>query len=179
MELHLNLLPKDKKQETKIMVALSLLKDVLSRTGIIMVFLIFFLTLINFTLSEQLKTLESSSNLVNKGYANYNFEVAEINKKIASITVAGKQYKILTPRLIELVGKIPKNIKLNSLSMDICSTDMILSGVGKSREALLDFEDELKKIDWVETTTLPTSQLFQKDNLPFEIRVKVKPAIKN
>lgn len=178
MELHLNLLPKKKKQETKMMVALSLVKDILSRSGIIMVFLIFFLTLINYTLVEQLKTLEDSSNLVNKGYANYNFEVAEINKKIASITAAGKQYKMLTPRLIELMQKIPDNIKLNSTHLDLYSTEIILPGVAKSREDLLAFDEELKKIEWIESTSLPTSQLFQKDNIPFEIRLKVKLPIK-
>lgn len=174
MRLNLNLLPQEQKKETRLIMQLSLLKDTLSRLGLILVFLIFFLSLINLTLKEQLKNLEDSSSLVNTGYANYNFEVAEINKKIASITAAGKQYKVLTPKILELMETIPADIKISSLHMDIYSSEIALPGTARTREDLLRFEEDLKKIEWVTGVDLPKSQLFQKDNIPFEIKIKTQ-----
>lgn len=179
MELVLNLLPQEKKRETKFIVALALTKDTILRLAIIIFFLLFFLMLINLTLDEQLSTLETSSSLVNKGYANYNFEVAEINKKISSINVAGKKIKVLTPRLLELMEKTPNNISLNELHLDIQTVDFNLPGTAKTRDNLLSFQDILNNMSWITETSLPKSQLFQKDDLPFQIQLKTTPLEKN
>lgn len=155
-------------------IRLSLIKDTLNRLGIILIFLLFFFALINFTLAEQLKTLETSSSLVNKGYENYNFEVAEINKKIANITAAGQQYRVLSPRMMEIMENLPVNIKINSLHLDIFSQNITLPGVARTREDLLKFEESLKNIEWIASVDLPKSQLFQKNDIPFAIKITTK-----
>lgn len=174
MILNLNLLSNIKKKELRLIMRLAILKNLLIYGALILLMLTLFLPMINLLMSEQLKNLTGNSSLLGSGHANYNNRVLEINTKIQNINLAGEKFKLLTPRLLDIIKITPPNIQLKYINMGINSQELILPGTALTREALLNYEQILKKIGWIENIDLPKSQLLQKQNVPFQIKLKVK-----
>ena len=58
--------------------------------------------------------------------------------------------------------------------MDRRTQTLVLSGTALTRSALLHYQDVLNGISWITQVETPASQLFQKDNINFEFRAKLK-----
>lgn len=174
MILNLNLLSEARKKELRLLVRLGLFKTLLMYLALILLLLLLFLPLINLLMSEQLNNLVGGSSLLGAGHGNYNRRVLEINTKIKNINLAGGKFGLLTPRLMELIKTTPPDVRLKYINLNINSQEIIIPGTALTREGLLNYEQILKKIPWVEDTELPKSQLLKKQNLPFQIKLKVK-----
>lgn len=176
MTLNLNFLPdRDKKNlitTTRLCWCVNVLK--------ITLFLIFifngFVFLINFLLAEQISMLNKRNDEVSKNYFFYNQEVNNINEQLSRIIKATHNYSIITPRLSEIINTLPNEIQLKNLVLSLEKSDQILiSGIAKNRETLLNYKNILEKISWVNSTELPTSQLMQKENINFNMVLNVEP----
>ncbi len=127
-----------------------------------------------FFIQNQYNDLTQSALLINSKYSNYNQEIKKINTTIKQLNSANKNYVPLTPKILELLKKLPDNIKINSLSINRQTNTLTIAGNAKTREALIVYQTLLKDYSWLESIQTPTSQLFQKENVNFEIKAITK-----
>ena len=170
----INLLPPDKKELIKKLVKFIFFKEMLEITLLVTSFLSIVLLWSWFFIQNQYNDLTQSALLINNKYSNYNQEIKKINTAIKQFDSANKNFSPLTPKILELVEKLPSDIKINSLSIDRQKNTLSISGVAKTREALLSYQTLLKNYYWLESIQTPTSQLFQKENVNFEIKATTK-----
>lgn len=130
-------------------------------------------------LQNQFNDLSQSATLVDKEFSHYNQQIRTINNLIKKFEFNSKNFYPLTPKIIELIEKMPPDIKINSLSIDHKTGNISMIGTAKTRDALLSFQADLKKYNWLADIQTPTSQLFQKENVSFEIKAKIKTAPNN
>ncbi|MDD2758486.1 MAG: hypothetical protein PHD72_03910 [Patescibacteria group bacterium] len=177
--LNLNLLPEKQRQYLRLFLLLTWLKNVLTYAFFVLVILVVFLTLVYNVLVEESQNLAERTAAVNKNYNTYNVEITEINKKIQSLISSGEKYRLLSPRFFEMMNGVPADIKLRSLEMDIAGNTLSLFGTAQTRTGLLNYEQALKNLSWVEKVDLPKSQLLQKENINWQITLTVKPPTLN
>ena len=58
--------------------------------------------------------------------------------------------------------------------MDYRVQTLVITGTALTRSALLRYQDTLNGISWITQVETPASQLFQKENINFEFRAKLK-----
>jgi len=170
----INLLPPSKKSLLEKLVKFIFFKEMVEVILLVAAFLSVILLWSWFALQIQFNDLSQSSMLVNREYSHYNQEIRKLNSLIRQFNTANKSFAPLTPKLSEIITKLPADIKLNSLSIDRKNNLVIISGVAKTREALLSYQSSLKDYSWLDSVQTPTSQLFQKENVNFEIKASPK-----
>ena len=69
---------------------------------------------------------------------------------------------------------LPNDIKINSLKIDRPAQTLTIAGTALTRSALLNYQEKLNGASWITQVETPASQLFQKDNINFEFRAKLK-----
>jgi len=175
MTLNLNLLPDSVKKSIRLLVKLHFVRVFLLYLSGVLFLLLAFLFSVNYVLEEQLNSLVNNPIYTKVGYGEYNKEVADTNKKIKDIVTAGEHYGLLTPRFFQLADSVPPDIQLRQITLGWNSTEITLPGTAKTRQGLLDYEKKLQGLPWVEKTDLPTSQLLQKENISFQMKLTIKP----
>lgn len=170
----INLLSKDKRTRLEHLTKFIFVRDILEIVLLVYAILAIILVWSWMVLQEDFNNLAESSVLVNREYSKYNQEIKQVNTTIRNFNQANKYYLPLTPKLSEIITTLPKDIKLNSLEIDRTQNKITLSGVALTRDALLNYQTILKQIIWLENIETPTSQLFQKENISFEVKANTK-----
>ena len=177
---NLNLLPEKQRQYLRLFLWLTWLKNILAYAFLVLLVLVAFLALVYKVLLEESHNLSERTAAVNKNYNTYNQEIVEVNRKIQSLILSGEKYRLLSPRLFEIFNNTPDDIKLQSIELDFNGRTMVVPGTAKTRTALLNYEQALKNISWVEKADLPKAQILQKENINFQITLTIKsPALNN
>jgi len=174
MILNLNLLSPIKKYRNEHVVRFLFIKNMLEMSLFVIAIIATSLLLSWIVLQDDFNNLSSSSILVNQGMTGYNQEVRKINQINRAVVLAGEHFNSVTTELLELVNAVPTGIKLSSLNLDRPSFKLILSGTAKDRNDLLNYQEKIKEISWVEKIDTPASQLFQKENINFEFTITIK-----
>lgn len=174
MILRLNLLSPQKKTGLAVMIRYLFIKEMLEFTIFTCALLAIAYLFSWLLLSQTLDDLASSSLLVNREFPTVNQEIHAINVTIKEITLAGASYAPVTPYIIQLATTLPPTIHLTSISIDTESNAVRLTGVAQTRAAFLDYQNVLGSITWLKGLNTPTSELFQKENINFEIRAQLQ-----
>lgn len=124
-------------------------------------------------LNDFLSDLSQSTTLVNKSYSTFNREIVRVNRSIKEAALASKDFYPLTPKLTELINNLPADIKINFLDVSRFNNTLALSGVAKTRDALISYQNKLSQLTWLTTPRTPPSQLLEKENVSFEIRASL------
>jgi|GEM_PF-573687 len=170
----LNLLSKEKRGRLEHLTKFIFIRDILEMVLLIYTVLAMVLLWSWIVLQEDSNNLAESSTLVNREYSKYNQAIREVNSDIKNLNSISQYYLPISPKLSEVINILPKDIKINALNIDRLQNNITLSGTALTREALLNYQEVLKKITWLENITTPTSQLFQKENISFEVKAKLK-----
>ncbi len=174
MNLNLNLLPVVKKNRLEYIVSFLLIKDILEL--IILISSVLAATLIWswIFLENDFAVLAASAAAVNREYYTYNQDVKNINNLVRNVNLANQNFLPITPKLKELINSLPNDIKINSLQIDRQAQTLVITGTALTRSALLHYQDVLNRISWITQVETPASQLFQRDNINFEFKAKLK-----
>ena len=174
MNIHLNLLPVAKKNRLEYLISFLLVKDILEL--IILIASILAITLVWgwIFLEKDFTSLAASAATVDREYYTYNQDVKNINNLVKNINLANQNFVPTAPKLKELISLLPNDIKINSLQIDHPAQTLIITGTALTRSVLLRYQDVLNSISWITKVETPASQLFQKDNINFEFRAKLK-----
>lgn len=174
LDLNLNLLPAEKKSRLQYLANFLLTKDILKLVILIGAILSATLIWSWVFLEKDFASLAQSAIAVNREYFAYNQDVKNINDLTKNINSSNQNFVPLAPKLKELITSLPSDIKINSLQIDRSAQTILLNGEAKTRLALLNYRDSLDKITWITQVETPASQLFQKENINFEFKAKLK-----
>jgi len=174
MNINLNLLPTAKKTRLEAIINFLFIKNITEL--FLMVVAVMTATLVwGWVLLEQdFANLTKTATLINRESYNYNQDAKNINELIKNINASSKNFFPLTPKLTDLSANLPRDIKMNSVQIDNAAQTISLTGIAVSRNALLNYQEILKTISWVSSLETPVSQLFQKENVKFEFKLKIK-----
>lgn len=125
-------------------------------------------------LSRVFTDLSESALLVNRDRWRYNQEIKTINQSIKNLDKASQDFVALTPKFLELVTSTPRDVRLTAVSIDRRQKNVIVSGVAKTRKALLAFEESLQHISWLQKTATPLSQLLTQADISFQFTADLK-----
>lgn len=178
MILNLNLLSPNKKNRNEHVIRFLFIKNMLEISLFVAAIVAIALLLSWMVLQEDFNNLSSSSILVNQGFSSYNQEVRKINQITHSVVTSGQNFQPIASDLLELANTMPTGIKLSTLDLDRPNLKMTLSGVAKSRDDLLNYQEKIKEISWVDKIDTPASQLFQKENIDFGFTITLKKETK-
>lgn len=170
----INLLPPSKKGLLEKLVKFIFFKEILEIILLVAAFLSVILLWSWYALQNQYNDLSQSAMLVNREYSHYNQEIRKLNTVIKQFNSANSSFVPITPKILELIERLPSDIRINSLTINRKNNLVIISGTAKTRDALLIYQSSLKNYSWIEGVQTPTSQLFQKDNVNFEIKANPK-----
>jgi Tfp pilus assembly protein PilN len=173
----INLLSKQKRGRLEHLIKFIFIRDILEIVLLVYSVLAIILLWSWLVLQENFNNLAESSVLVNREYSKYNQEIRQVNGDIRNFNQAAKYYSPITPKLTEIINTLPEDIKLNSLELSRAQNKIVLSGTALTRDALLNYQKTLKQISWLENIETPTSQLFQKENINFEVKATGLPAL--
>lgn len=168
--LHLNLMSADKKRGFHKLVQFIFIKQLLEFIIITAALLAITHLMALAIISQSLTDLASSTLLVNKEQTATNREVRRLNKLTNDITVSGEEFVEISPKLVELIGLVPPSITIQALEINRAGNSFYMAGIANTRPALLEFQKIMQSVVWLTNVSAPTSQLFQKENVSFEIR---------
>ncbi len=170
----INLLPERKKDGLEKLIKFLFCKEILEVILLVATFLSVTLIWSWVILEDHFIALSQSALSVNKEFSHYNQEVRKINFTIRTLNTASADFSPIAPKIIDFINKLPKDIRLNSLDLSRENGTFSISGVAKTREALINFQTLLQSLDWLNQVDSPTSQLFQKQDISFDIKAKIK-----
>ncbi len=170
----INLLPERKKEGLEKLIKFLFFKEILEVILLVCAFLSMTLLWGWIILQDHFTDLSQSALSVNKEFSKYNQEVRKINSTIKTLNASSLGFSPLTPKILEFTNKLPDDIKLSSLDFSRETGTFSISGVAKTRDGLLKFQTLLQSLDWLEQVQSPTSQLFQKQDISFDIKAKTK-----
>lgn len=174
MNINLNLLSSEKKNRIEYILKVFLIKDIVELFLLMVAILSATLVWSWVFLENDFAKLSASAVSVNQSFYSDNKETKNVNSLLKEIGVATKNFSPLTPKLKDLVSSLPSDVKLQSLRLDNGSQTITLNGTAQSRSSLLSFQENLNKIPWLTNLETPVSQLFQKQNIDFEFKAKLK-----
>lgn len=174
INLNINLLSPEKKNKLKFLVKFIFSKEALEIVILACSVIAIALVWSWLVLQESYAGLASSSALVNKDYLTYNKDIKIINTLIKNIDKSSSEFQAITPKLIDIIINLPPNIKITSLQINRKDQTLNLQGVALTRQDLLNYQNILKKVNWLETVNTPVSKLFQKTDINFEFSTKIK-----
>lgn len=174
LTLKLNLLSPQKKTKVSSLVRFLFTKEILE----FVIFTCALLATIHLAgwliLTNTVNDLVASTLLINREAPGHSQEVKRINKIIKDFNASARDFLPLSPRLLEIIKALPPDIKINSLIISRSSQSFVLSGVAETRDSLLRYQKVIQSIPWIEGVANPTSLLFQKDNVSFDIKARLK-----
>ncbi len=129
-------------------------------------------------LVQAINDLAASTLLVNKEFPKYNQDIKLINKAVRDFNSSAAGFTRILPDIQDIAKNLPGNIRLTALSVNRADNTVSLSGVAADRDALLNYVKIVNSIPWLEGAANPTSLLFTKENVPFDLKVKIKSARK-
>src|SRR3989344_374061 len=169
-----NLLPPPKKSKLENLVRFIFVKNMLEIVLITAAVLAISLIWSWLTLQEDFNSLSESAIVVSQEFTTQNQEVRDANRRLENFNNAGQGFKRMLPELLTVADNLPKDITLNSLNINRADSSLSISGSALTRQALLDYQEKLKEITWLENVSSQISRLLQKENIPFEFKIKIK-----
>lgn len=174
MNIRLNLLPVAKKLNLNYIANFLFARRLLELVVLIVTILAGLLVWSWLFLQDNYASLAQTLAAVDREYSGQNQEIKNINLLIKNINFSSKNFVPLSPRIKEFAAILPANIKINYIHLDRVGQLLTINGTAQTRDALLNFQSVLNKIDWISQVETPASQLFQKDNINFEFKTKLK-----
>ncbi len=170
----LNIIPEKNKKDIALKRIYKSLKNLLFFIIILLlIYSILFLAAKYILQKHYINTIQETT-LVTKSTENYSNKIAEINKQLNSIQEIQNQTVNYSYLLEYLMQNINKNINFSRIK--IVKNDNKISFAGKSdtRESLLEFKEILENSDFFSDLNFPIKNLLEKNNINFEISVKLK-----
>jgi Tfp pilus assembly protein PilN len=177
MRVNLNLLPEEKKVEIE---KKKRLRIILYQGFLMFSIIAFFMVIlvnINIILQIQLKSIEDLSSreqnnsaiIEMKGYEN---KFKDINNRVATLSQIEKSSLRWSKLFIKLSQLTPDEISLIDLTTKDYS--IMISGKANTRDDLIKFKDNLSGESCFTDVNVPLSNLVVKENLDFQIDLKIK-----
>lgn len=102
--------------------------------------------------------------------AQLNRKISKVNRELNQIQRATKEYVKWSPFIADLTARTPRAV--NWHTFQILDTDkLLLTGVAQTREALVEFRDNLEPSPYVQSLELPLRYLTAGEDNPFNLEI--------
>jgi len=129
----------------------------------------------SFLLNESIQQVTLHSEAIDKEFTAVNKEILAVNTNLKQIEFVTAAKKIWSARIFTILQYIiPPSVSLSGLSVLNDGTAISMQGNAQTRNALLDLQSQLKKIDFVEDASIPLDNLIRENNIEFQINLKLK-----
>jgi Tfp pilus assembly protein PilN len=176
MFLKLNLLPPEEKKKIKLLQFSNLLVSfgfwllfLMIIFSLLMVSVFVFLHIISNAQSGLMEQREKNE----KTQALFEVEekISETNKSINQIYKKQEEMIVWTPILEKTSEIIPEGVYLNAFSYNKSSERVNISGYAETREALLEYEKNLKESEYFKEVESPLSNIIKKEDIEFSFQI--------
>lgn len=174
MSLHLNLLSPDKKKNFGNIIRFLFIKEMMEFIILTVSLLAMMYLFAWWVITQAMMDVVSSALLINRETPPVNREIADINKKSRNVYLSSQDFARVTEKIIQFANALPGDIKVTGIDIDRKKSTVSISGSAATRDALLNFQRVIAEITWIQTASAPSSQLFQKENISFDIRGTLK-----
>jgi len=170
MSLRLNLLSPDKKKNFGVVMRFLFIKEMMEFVIFTVSILAMMYLFAWWVITQAMSDVVSSALLINREAPPINRDIAEMNNKTRNVYLSSQDFAQLTTKIVEFATALPGDIKIAGIDLDRKNNKVVISGTASTRDALLNFQRIVTEITWIQGVTAPNSQLFQKENINFEIR---------
>lgn len=170
----INLLSPEKRQHLKSMVFFQFIKGILEILLIIACVAGIVLLGAKTILENYFSDLTSTIVFIQSQHVKTNREVRDINAVINNLYIIQNDFKPITSFIPDIAEAVPAGVVLNTMQINPENNTITLSGEANTRDNLLRMEENIKKINWIQSTDLPLSQLTKKDKIPFSLSAAMK-----
>lgn len=125
-------------------------------------------------MQEYFNELVSTITATPKGQGEKNVIIKKLNARLSIAEMVQKTYTKWTPIIADIVGTIPKEVTLNTLSLNAETKTYHITGIATTREALLSLKKQLEGKPYAKTVDVPLSQLTIRDQVPFTLTITTK-----
>lgn len=127
-----------------------------------------------FELQNHFNTLVVELTSVTGERAGKNFEIKTANAILHDVNSIQKNYILWTPRIIAIANVLPPHVLLTALSLDATTKTYTFTGTADTRTDLLALQSQVESLPFIDTVTIPISQLTAKDHITFSITASLK-----
>lgn len=171
--MNLNLVPEKIKKEIKIKLLGDIILDCLFIFSVASVALAIVFKVSWMITDETLSNLDPSDS-VSSSIRGYEEEIKEINRKTSELSEIQKDF-IPWTCLIKKTGEAADGLVVFDLfNIERENGNVLIEGWAESRDDLLAFKDNLKKIEDFSAVSLPIENLLKKEEINFKITAKLK-----
>lgn len=128
-----------------------------------------------FYLGSYGENVRNESSVSSESTENYANRVIEINSKLAFIEKMQEKEMRWTSFLADFSKNVSDGISIKSFSVKQAAGTLNISGQAKTRDALLEFERNLKAIKYLSGIEIPLQSLLEKEDIEFNLQLKINP----
>lgn len=173
----LNLLPGDKKRALRKHLILRLISFCLAVSFIIISTVAAALSLSKLILLDTFNDSIVQSTLIPRELGGANNLIKQVNFKLDTIDKIERHFSPWSEHLINISKMIPKDITLTSLSAEKFSRSLMMRGTAKTRNDLLSLLAALENSGLFESIESPISNILVKEDIAFDLKMKIKESI--
>lgn len=170
----LNIIPNEIKKELKLKGLFALMKNILNILTILIAFYSIIFLCGKLILNIYFTNIIQESNLLIKKTEDKTGKIREINTQINSVEKIQAESKSWTNMLLAITELMGEQIKLNQLKLDSVNNTISFTGRSASREDLIQLKNQLEQSPNFSEVNFPIKNLFEKENINFEINAKIK-----
>lgn len=171
--LSLNLVSEELKKEIKLRHVYSVLKRVVIILIVFLVFSSLILSLSSSTLEYYFEEAAYSDDQNLDRATKYESEIRRINTKIKSIANIQKDYKVNSIFIENFLDYSSDDVIFSSISIDWTEKTVEISGNSKTREALLNFKNDMENFSRITEVNIPANLFIKKQDINFTMHAKI------
>ncbi len=167
----LNLISPAKKQELRLMQLYIMIKNLIIIILFVTIITAIILLLTKMSLQNYFNDVVAQTTATTK-YANlFNEDLKELNQYIKSVDEIQQKYIPWTKFFIGLSKLVPDEINLFSLNLN--EGKILITGLAKTRDKLLEFQKNLKNSEFFSEVTIPIDNLLERKDINFSIKANI------
>ncbi|HNP74951.1 MAG TPA: hypothetical protein PKL09_01155 [bacterium] len=174
IQINLNLLSPEHKKELKVKRIYITIKEMVMLILLFTCISAILLLLSRYFLEEQLAMLMDKNATAIRVGEEINKKVVTFNEKITNAYNIQQKSKHWSQLLVTIATITPADIAYNSIKIYPEKTLIELQGTAQTRQALINFKNELDDNDSFSEIDLPLTDLLAKENNSFTLKAKIK-----
>lgn len=151
----------------------------LSLRGVITMILIFTIIVSAMFISARLMledhyaSLLAQTTLVNQRSFGIDNEITQINESLKNISEIQRGFVKWSNLVIDFTRAVPSGVSISSLSLDKNLQSLSLNGTATTRDNFLKFQENLKKLTYLNEVNNPIINLLLRENLDFQFTAQI------
>jgi len=167
----LNLLSPDKKQSLRLTETYQTIKNLIILILLLTIITAIVLLVTKLALQNHFTRIVSESTLTIKYVSFFSQDIKEFNKQLKAVENIQSEHIAWTNFFISFAQLVPDNIGLDNLTIN--ENKILITGFAKTRDDLIEFQNNIKNSSLFSEVTVPLENLLKKDDVDFDIKANI------